>query len=123
MAAKHVAVDQRHRLATRIAINRTVAGVHYPVDSAAGAVLGMTLGEYIFARATGEKVPSRTFHGTRYGGDTDFHPGLVKRMLEKGTLEDGKEPVVETGEAPVVKSSILAWLWNEAKKEVANRWG
>ena len=31
------------RLATRIAENRTIAGVHYPVDSAHGAILGLSL--------------------------------------------------------------------------------
>src|SRR5205823_4062756 len=43
---------QLMRLASRIAINRTVAGVHFPVDSAAGAVLGLTLGQYFFHRCT-----------------------------------------------------------------------
>jgi hypothetical protein len=38
------------RQAARIAINRTVAGVHYPIDSAAGQLLGLSLGEYFIAR-------------------------------------------------------------------------
>lgn len=41
---------QLQRQAFRIAANRTVAGVHFPVDSAAGAYLGMTLGTYFVAR-------------------------------------------------------------------------
>src|SRR3546814_18772370 len=46
--------EQLMRLAARIAINRTVAGLHFPVDSAAGALLGLTLGRYLAARCAGE---------------------------------------------------------------------
>ncbi|WP_255471018.1 phosphatase PAP2 family protein [Paracoccus sp. M683] len=38
-----VAVQQLYRLASRIAENRTVAGVHYPVDSAHGAATGLMM--------------------------------------------------------------------------------
>ena len=37
------------RLAHRIAVNRTVAGVHYPIDSAAGAAMGCMIGEAIWS--------------------------------------------------------------------------
>ena len=44
---------QVFRLAHRIASNRTVAGVHFPMDSAAGALMGCLLGEYIYGLAYG----------------------------------------------------------------------
>ena len=44
---------QVYRLAHRIASNRTVAGVHFPVDSGAGALMGCLLGEYIYGLAYG----------------------------------------------------------------------
>ncbi|MEM1350938.1 MAG: phosphatase PAP2 family protein [Pseudomonadota bacterium] len=37
------------RLAHRVAVNRTVAGVHYPIDSDAGMVLGCMMGEAIWS--------------------------------------------------------------------------
>jgi hypothetical protein len=44
--------QQAMRQAYRVAVNRTVAGVHFPVDSIAGHVLGTALGEYFVARCT-----------------------------------------------------------------------
>ena len=47
----HLADQQLLRQAARIAQNRTAAGVHFPVDSAAGATLGVSLGGYILEMA------------------------------------------------------------------------
>jgi hypothetical protein len=61
------------RLAARIAINRTVAGVHFPVDSAAGAVLGLTLGQYFVNRCSGAAgYRAWRFKGTKYPPNDDF---------------------------------------------------
>ena len=43
-------------VAARIGINRTVAGVHFPVDTVAGCTLGVTLGQYVLWRCGAQKV-------------------------------------------------------------------
>ena len=53
--------EQLMRQAARIAINRTVAGVHYPADSSAGQFIGLLLGQYLVARCKG----GTTFDGYR----------------------------------------------------------
>ncbi len=61
-------LEQLLRLASRIAVNRTIAGVHFPVDSAAGAVLGLTLGAYFVARCEdpSPKYDAYEFDGTKF---------------------------------------------------------
>ena len=68
----HLADQQLLRQAARIAQNRTAAGVHFPVDSAAGATLGVSLGGYILEMA-GSASHAHGWHctGDAYGG-ADF---------------------------------------------------
>jgi membrane-associated phospholipid phosphatase len=42
-----------YRVAQRVAANRTIAGVHYPIDSEAGATLGCVIASAILAVLTG----------------------------------------------------------------------
>jgi len=58
------------RLAHRIATNRVVAGVHFPIDSIAGAHLGSALGEAIWAIVSGEDTIIQTSYTATV--DTDF---------------------------------------------------
>ena len=51
-------IDLLFRLAARIAENRTVAGVHYPVDSAHGAMVGILQALAFTARCEGKKMTS-----------------------------------------------------------------
>ncbi|MGH7004941.1 MAG: phosphatase PAP2 family protein, partial [Alphaproteobacteria bacterium] len=113
-------------MAARIAINRTVAGVHYPIDSAGGAVLGLTLGHYFVRRCTakGAAAPDFTpwsFDGTQYPGstapDADFN---WHRLYDEALPNPRQKPTAyaTAGTAyDVPKNRLLGWLWDRAKAE------
>ena len=50
------------RIAHRIAVNRTIAGVHFPVDSAAGAMLGVILGDALYSLCATPGDETRNWH-------------------------------------------------------------
>jgi membrane-associated phospholipid phosphatase len=104
--------EQLQRLAGRMAVNRTVAGVHFPVDSAVGRLLGTALGEFLVARCVGASVQHRGFDGDLFVG-----PGNEARDFSlHDKLETGagswSGPAVELNAAP-----LLAWLWRGAFQE------
>ena len=109
---RELRTEQLMRQAARVAINRTVAGVHYPVDSTAGRVLGVTLAEYFIARC---KAPgtfqARQFNGEKFDGDLDFNPGGVARHPK-----DHIEPLGEV--TALLSQTLLGWLWGKAKAEL-----
>ncbi|MDD0837599.1 phosphatase PAP2 family protein [Curvibacter sp. HBC61] len=71
------AAEQLNRLAARVAVNRTVAGLHYPVDSAAGRLLGTSLAEFVVARSVAQSpFHGRHFDGPAYPPEADFDPRL-----------------------------------------------
>ena len=53
------------RLAHRIAVNRTVAGLHFPVDSAAGAIVGCAIGDAVCDVLDGAALKVRSFDGSK----------------------------------------------------------
>ena len=123
--------EQLMRLAARIAINRTVAGVHFPVDSAAGALLGLTLGQYLVNRCT--RPQSQTsYESWRFDGRKYPVPGNQKEPPDDGDfywhqmydveIQDQLETAYATKRSdettmPHDKSPILTKLWNKAKAE------
>jgi hypothetical protein len=116
--------EQLMRQAARIAVNRTVAGVHFPVDTAAGQVLGLSLARYFILRATtgGPSFDAWRFDGGRYGTtqDFDFHD-----FYDPATGQERLSPLIDPPYAdllpstPPAVSPILKWLWDAAFAEVS----
>jgi len=113
------------RLAARISVNRVIAGVHFPIDLAAGMVLGLSLGQYFVALARGEAAAlrRRTFSGEEYG-NREFpwsEPAFPwSDILKLGTA---LPPFVGTADGPVsftpnnAAHSPLCWMWQRATTE------
>jgi len=102
------------RLAHRVATNRSVAGVHFPVDSAAGAAIGCVVGEALYRIAAGnddwpdEQVVS-------FAPATDGTPSFD---LTLGWLRDGLGDDAASDLMPD-EATILGKLWKEAVAEWA----
>lgn len=108
---------QLYRLAHRIASNRTVAGVHFPIDSAAGALMGCLLGEYVFGLAHGAApvpapAPFRAMvnasEPTDFQIDGDFSlDWLADALPGDVTIAPGTRPA----------ASIFGTFWGLAERE------
>jgi membrane-associated phospholipid phosphatase len=113
------------RLASRIAINRTIAGMHFPVDSAAGAVLGLTLGQYFVNRCSGAAgYRAWRFEGSKYpqAGDFIWHElyDVATETLTSMPSATGYSLQYAPNDQaidPQKQSYVLTWLWNKAKSE------
>jgi hypothetical protein len=114
------------RLAERIATNRVVAGLHFPVDNVTGLALGVSLGEYLAHRGCGSALSRRTFRAVKYH-DADFEPRI--QQTSSGPLDIGHDSVETTtadvraaGNAYVIGKRVatdtaLSWLWHRASDE------
>jgi hypothetical protein len=127
--------DQLMRVAARISVNRVVAGVHFPVDLAAGMVLGSQLGRYFVALTMkqekskkGKSEKEVPFHpwefNANYYGAEDFHwrDMLVAMDSGQALFLPGHEnhPFLKRGNQFGVlpdSASPLRWLWQKAAAE------
>ncbi|MCU0906949.1 MAG: phosphatase PAP2 family protein [Rhodobacteraceae bacterium] len=112
MTAAEVTASLPLRLASRIAENRVVAGVHFPVDSAAGAALGIGAAEAVMCACTGGTRPAPalwSFDGDALGAE-DFLLTTLAARAPVFAATPGTDP------APPA-SGLLAMLWGEAVGE------
>jgi hypothetical protein len=101
-------VEMCYRMAHRIAVNRTVAGVHFPMDSAAGSRYGLQMGRILVAAMTGggtvQELPPF---------DPDDTPDADFRYAEQQALR----AVTGGASVPVAADPVLNWLWAQAVAE------
>jgi len=99
------------RIAHRIAVNRTIAGVHFPIDSAAGALLGCAIGDAVHALATESKLSGLSFGpgGIELSADSDFTQGWLRQVL----------PDRDVGN-PTSVNNLFGSFWNSARDEWSN---
>jgi membrane-associated phospholipid phosphatase len=121
--------QQLERVAARIATNRVVAGLHFPVDNIAGRILGTVLGEYVVHRCRGRRPPREgreepeyyrwgagAFLGGRFDPEADFDPDAqpIHTAGHRPAYFDYTPLPVDTP-APV---SLLHNLWAAAVDEL-----
>jgi hypothetical protein len=122
-------IDQLDRLSARISTNRVIAGVNFPVDSMAGRMLGVALGEYFVGRCTGQtRFMNRTFYaatGIDAYPTTDFNPfntGPSTPQIPSQNLGLGPLYSELTGPS-VAQSDLMRHVWRRARREWTGRFG
>jgi hypothetical protein len=112
--AHALAIEQLQRQAARITTNRVIAGVHFPVDSIAGRMLGTALGEYFVGRCLGSAASTGRTFDAGYANShplRDFNPFSPNQALGAGKF------YYESTQGPITKSTLMEYLWNAAKNE------
>jgi membrane-associated phospholipid phosphatase len=121
--AQQIYAVQLLRQAARFAINRQIAGVHFPVDTAAGALLGLTLGEYISRRFAGAaSADAWSFMGEAYPPDSDFdwsewYDVQTRSQSAPASTVPYAQKVPGGPHSLGSASPILTWLWGKALAE------
>ena len=102
-------IDLLYRQAHRIAANRTVAGVHFPMDSTAGAKLGMQIGRVLVGLMSGSMTPAP---------EVSYDPNAeATKDFLFDDLKNDLPPVPVAG--AMDEDQLFAWSWKQAIAEFA----
>ena len=111
---------QLDRQAARMVTNRVIAGVHFPVDSMAGRMLGVALGEYFVGRCMGgQTYMARKFIAAGIDGapTTDFNPFSGTQALNALPFYS------QSAGATIAKSDLMEHVWDKAQYEWDGKFG
>jgi len=97
--------------AERIAVNRTVAGVHFPIDSWAGSSLGIGVARIVLAKCGAAPDPSGFAYKAK---DTEFRAVHLRDPDE--ARRHGLAPL---GSFACPPSDLFKWIWNKSVGEFA----
>lgn len=104
-------IDLLFRQAHRIAVNRTVAGVHFPMDSQAGAILGVQIGRVLVGLMTGKTtLRAVQIHDPNAKPSADF-------LFNADVI-----PMLDPADAPTIATPadpLFGWFWAQAQAEFA----
>lgn len=107
------------QLAARISHNRTVAGVHFPLDNWVGAAMGLAVGE-LFVNAAALTKTTGAYAIDISGANTALmQKDFLYETIAVGAAED--DPIKRTGSIDITAlpvSPILTDLWKVARTEV-----
>lgn len=100
---------QLDRLARRISFNRVVAGVHYPVDNAAGYALGRQLAGWFVALAKGKSITPKYFK---------FSPDPAQQKDIQLLESAARNEIKMNGSRKPLAVPSLSVLWSAAQREL-----
>lgn len=99
-------------MAYRVAENRVVAGLHYPMDSVAGQLLGITLAHHLLWAASDGKGFQLCASGSFKADDPECEPLLDNPLQASGLDAPKPSNLKATRGLPV-----LRWLFAAARRE------
>jgi PAP2 superfamily len=106
----HERAVQLDRLARRIAFNRVVAGVHFPIDSVVGYGLGTQIARLLLAMAGAQRKPPQAM-------DDHSFDAIGGKALDLAETEASR-PVFSAGDYPCSKAPAFADLWQRTQDEL-----
>lgn len=114
-AWKEEAVNQLERLAERVATNRVVAGIHFPIDSVAGRLLGMTLSQFMLTRFSG----AGGWWASSFNGEWAHLPPELECEPEMQEAKAGRNDFyrIDSTATIAAEQPWLGALWRRARKE------